>query len=413
VLGRLVCVVGLVAVVACSAPSPASLTGLFSPSNHGPVDDLLDRRTQAFRHGDERAYLADLDQGQAALVQQERLLYANLRQLTFSKFQLRQFFGPKIAKPIKLEDGKPVEVMVVLAYQITGIDAGMTEEGFTYTFMSRNGKPIVTKIDYNTGGGTGHMIPWTLVPLKMAKAGNVIVAADPSAGDPTPLANAIGATDQRIRTLWAGRKAAPGTLVFASKDKQQAHLWFLTLNNITETSAWVFPQAEFDDENLALDDRVGGRMVIIVGLTPSDQVEGVYRHELTHAISAPVVKEGRDTPIWAVEGFAAWVEDASGPVAKQRLSYLRRAVRQGTFTGSLPANDTFYALDPVKETVNYAAGLSVFKFVAERWTSEKAIDFYEAVVSGQSLGDATIKVLTLDQAAFLQQWIAYVRALPA
>ena len=81
-IGRLICVVGLVAAVACSAPSPGPLSGLFSPSKRGPVDDLLDRRSQAFRHGDERAYLADLDRGQPALVDRERMMFANLRQLT-------------------------------------------------------------------------------------------------------------------------------------------------------------------------------------------------------------------------------------------------------------------------------------------------------------------------------------------
>ncbi len=271
---------------------------------------------------------------------------------------------------------------------------------------------MITRIDYDTLGSSNHTIPWNLVPLRVARSGNVTVAADPTAGDPAPIAGAISAADQQVRKVWAGRPAAPGTLVFTSRDTRQAHSWlFVPMSAAVESAAFVVPVAGYDDRNQALDDTVGGRMVMVVGTAPPDQVDGMYRHELTHAISAPVVRQGRDTPIWAIEGFAAWVEDPSGSVARSRLAWVRRAVRQGTFTGRLPDNQTFYAQPDI--TLHYALGLTVFKFVSERWTSEKAVDLYEEVVTGHSLGDATTKVLALDEATFLQQWSTYVRQLPA
>jgi hypothetical protein len=47
---------------------------------------ILDRRAEAVRHRDEAAFLADLDQSNKELVQHEKMVFANLRQLQFSDF---------------------------------------------------------------------------------------------------------------------------------------------------------------------------------------------------------------------------------------------------------------------------------------------------------------------------------------
>src|SRR5215831_20543937 len=126
---RLLCAAAMLLAAACAAPS------LFHSGPtlvHGPVDDMLDRRTQALRTGDEARFLADLDQKQPDLVQRERMLFANLRQFQFSEIRLHQFFPPDIAKPIDLHEGRAVEVGVLLSYRLAGIDTGGTQDGFDY-----------------------------------------------------------------------------------------------------------------------------------------------------------------------------------------------------------------------------------------------------------------------------------------
>jgi hypothetical protein len=406
-LARLICAAGLLAAVACSAPSP-SLPFLSPTSNRGPVDDMLDRRSQAFRSGAETAFLADLDRGQSALVQHERMVYDNLRQLKFSGFRYHQLFPPDIAKPIPLQDGKPVSVSVLLTYHLADVDTGDSEEGFEYTIVPRGGKPVITKIDINGLGSTGNNIPWDLLPLHAARSGNVTVAADGTVPDPAPLAAAMDVADQQVRQAWGSRPGAPGTLVFASADEKQAHHWFpAPLSASAESAAFVFPIQGVDQKhNTASGEYVGGRVVLKVGKTPPNLVNGVYRHELTHAISAPLVSPGGDAPLWAIEGFAAFVEN---PANRSILDPVRRLVQQARFAGQLPDNRTFY--EPPGVSANYGLGLTVFKFVAEKWGAGRAGDLYVEAVSGHTLNQATTKVLAMSDTALLQQWAAYVRQL--
>jgi len=403
---RLLCAAAMLLAAACAAPS------LFHSGPtlvHGPVDDMLDRRTQALRTGDETRFLADLDPKQPDLLQRERMLFANLRQFQFSEIRLHQFFPPDIAKPIDLQDGKAVEVGVLLSYRLAGIDTGGTQDGFDYTIVPRNGRPVVTKIDINALGSDSNNVPWELVPLRVARSGNVSVAADDTAGDPAALAGAIGAADQQVRRLWGSRPAAPGTLVFASADPTRTRSWFFAgLAATIETSAFVSRVRAADEHGIISGDVIGGRMILTTGRIPADQIPGTYRHELAHAISAPLSMFKPEPPPWATEGYASWVED---PNNKVRLDYVRNAVKQGTFTGRLPDNATFYELARIH--LDYGLGLTVFRFIAGKWGAERASDVYADVLSGKSLDAATTRVLAIDQATFLQQWVAYVRQLPA
>jgi hypothetical protein len=409
-IARTFCAVALLlAAAACSVPSPTSLFGGGSHYRvYGPVDDMLDRRSRALMAGDEAKFLADLDQKQPELLQHERMVFANLHQFQFSDFRYHQFFPPDIAKPIDLKEGKDVEVGVLLTYRLAGIDAGITQDGYDYTIVGKSGRPVVTKIDINGLGAARNNVPWELVPLHVAHSGNVTVAVDDSGGDPTRLAAAFDAADQQVRRLWGSRTSAPGTLVFASADQKQTRNWFPAgLSATIESAALVVPVPATDQRGIISGDTVGGRVVLTLGRIPADQVAGTYRHELTHAISAPLVHREPAPPLWAIEGYAAWMEDAN---SKARLDVVRRAVQQGTFTGQLPDNQTFY---DQRVSLNYGLGLTVFRFVAGRWGPDRASDLYADTVSGVPLATATTRVLSIDQAAFLQQWAAYVRQLPA
>lgn len=405
-IARLLVAACLLMAAACAAPSPGSLLGTGSGA-HGPVDDLLDRRSQALRAGNEKQFLADLDQRQPALLEHERMVYANLRQLRFTTFRYHQFFPPDIAKPIDLQDGKPVSVLVVLTVRLAGIDTGDSQEGFDYTIVPRNGRPVVTKVEINSLGGGRFNVPWELLPLHMARSGNVTVAADGTVADPASLASAIDAADQQVRMAWGGRPGAPGTLVFASTDQQLTRSWFpAPLSTAVESVAFVSPIPGVDSRGQRTDANVGGRMVLTVGRTPADQLAIIYRHELTHAISSPLIHSTQNPPLWAIEGFAAWMEDPSG---RGRVDTVRRAVKQRTFTGQLPDNAVFYDRQGI--SLNYALGYTVFSFVAGRWGPARASDLYVEAVSGHSLGEATTRALALDEGTFVQQWAAYARLL--
>jgi hypothetical protein len=400
-IARLICAACLLLMAACSTPS---LFG--SDSTRGPVDDMLDRRSQAFRAGNEANYLADLDRGNTAMIQHERMVYANLRQFRFSDFRYHQYLRPELRKPVNLEDGHAVTVTVQLALHLDGIDSGDTQDGFDYTIVPRNGKPMITKIEANGLMSGNHGNPWDDVPLHTARSGNVTVAADGTVGDLGAVASSLSAAEGQVRQVWGRRPAPPGFLVFVTTDQQRARGWLPTASlGGVESSAFEVPVAGTDRHDDRSGENVGGRVVLTVGRIPADQLGAVYRHELTHAISAPLIHSIDRPPTWAIEGIAAWMEgDAGGRV---RLAFVRSAVKRGRFTGQLPDTTLFYT-DP---DLNYALGYSVFKFVADRWGPERAVELYAQAVSGHTLGQATTSALSLDGPTFLAQWQGYVRQL--
>src|SRR3977135_114310 len=54
-----------------------------SPATSSPVDDVLLRRARAILAGSESGFLADVDTGRVTLLAHERMVFANLHQLTF------------------------------------------------------------------------------------------------------------------------------------------------------------------------------------------------------------------------------------------------------------------------------------------------------------------------------------------
>ncbi|HWX74267.1 MAG TPA: hypothetical protein VNZ05_03110, partial [Solirubrobacteraceae bacterium] len=61
--------------------------------------------------------------------------------------------------------------------------------------------------------------------------------------------------------------------------------------------------------------------------------------------------------------------------------------------------------------LGYAVAYTVFRFVAEQWDEQTAIDFFVQLIGPHSLGAATMGTLNLGRDVFLQQWQTYVRRL--
>lgn len=412
---------------------PATRYDLPGKAATAALRTILARRVKAVRAGDEGMFLGDLDQSQGALVKQQKMLFANLRQLKFKTFDYvipERYFEPKIANGL-------TTLPVVGIVQLTIDDAGtgvMPGETFQYTLVEQGGRFLVrnivakTRKNASSFGVEGPLAdaPWNTTSLKVTTVGDVWLAADPSVTDMDTYVGAAAAEADRIDALWGGRTRYPGSLMFLTRDATAFKTWygFGQAKNFLDSIEGISPAGYGVRTNGDLFEGqfVGSRAVVNLKRIDAfgDDPRLVMRHELAHGITTRAQEVGislgkldSGAPVWAVEGFARWTETLGNA---GRAANALRGARAG-FNGRLPRSGDFYGK---KISHNYAVGATAFMFAEKLKGTKAAVEFYAAVIRHADLGDQAVaelpvfdgicrEVLGLSSASFYRQWTGYVR----
>src|SRR5215472_4652127 len=199
----------------CSRKGPhiVSQTSQDSWPQPSALQPVLDRRAQAMLHGDQGAFLADLDPANARLVQHEKMLFASLRQLApvDVRFILDRVLSVTGAArgPGTYELSPVIEVI-----QLQG-DAGPPRvapgESFVYDVARPGGKWVIVNIvaltyaEARTRGATASGYadaPWDLTPLRVVSVGDVQLAGDSTVADLEQYVAAAQDQVSQIESLW-------------------------------------------------------------------------------------------------------------------------------------------------------------------------------------------------------------------
>ncbi|GAB1688594.1 hypothetical protein KRM28CT15_03970 [Krasilnikovia sp. M28-CT-15] len=393
---------------------------------------ILARRVKAVQTGDESLFLGDLDQSQAALVKQQKMLFANLRQLTFKTFD---YVLPDLLEP-KSDNGLskfPVVGIVQLAIDDAGTGA-MPGEAFQFTLLQRDGRFLVrdivakTRKNADSLGVQGPMAdaPWNITPLKVTTVGDVWLASDASVTDLDTYVSAAAAEANRIDALWGSRTRYPGSLMFLTRDISSFRAWygFGHARNYSDDFEGVSPAQVGVRTNGELFDGQFAGSRVVVNLqridTFGDDPRLVMRHELAHGITARAREVGislgdlaSGAPTWAVEGFARWTETLGNA---GRAAGALRSARAG-FNGRLPRSGDFYGK---KILHNYSVGATAFMFAEKLKGKDGAVEFYAAVTRHADIGELAVadlpvfdgicrESLSVSSASFYRQWADFVR----
>ncbi|RJL23236.1 hypothetical protein D5H75_33235 [Bailinhaonella thermotolerans] len=426
---------GLLGVAGCQSAPPAFDTR-DEPATGGvpELEAMLARRAAALKSKDERAFLADLDTSNADLIARERRLFANVTQ-----FQFRDLHYIT-AKANTVEHGGFWHVAPVIAVMRLTADAGpggvAPGEAFQYKLARGRGRPMIADIVPITRGNAAEVAgavdgafanaPWHSTPLTVIQSGNVWLAGDASVPDLARYADAARGEAAKIEALWGSRVRFPGHVLFFTRDRKRFRAWY-EVGDVDRFEGLEIPLRGVRGGGEVYGEQYAGSR-ILVDLAAiekwKDDPRHVMRHELAHAVTAraSAVIPGvgwLDTPRWAVEGFARWVENLEDPArADVQRAIVARGVRAGTFTGRPPLSKTFYGPDI---TFNYALGSTVFSFAERLKGQEAAVELYAAVIrysdsTGTPLVEAPIfnaicrRVMDMDGEAFLARWAAHVRA---
>lgn len=143
------------------------------------------------------------------------------------------------------------------------------------------------------------------------------------------------------------------------------------------------------------------------------------RHELTHAVTARATMTDYGDwgpPIWAIEGFARYVETVGAPArAAEIRAQVAAGVQAGKFRGAPPSRKDFYGEDI---HFNYALGSSVFSLAERLKGRDAAVELYARIIERPDSGsffdlpifDGMCKdVLGISADAFKRRWAGFVR----
>ncbi len=400
----------------------------------GALHEILARRASAVPAGDEALFLSDLDQSNAALIGRQRLLFANLRQFSWTTFG---YVIPPDVQPAPQGDDRwrcPVVGTVQLSIDDTGTGV-LPGETFLYTLARKDGRVVVADIVAKTAGdaatagidGPAADAPWHSTALRLAKVGQVWLAADASVTDLDRYIGLAGGQVQRIQALWGERLRYPGCLLFLTRDSEAFKTWygFGKASNYADTVEGVAPHRlgvrtngqPYRDQYAAARAVVNLKRVDTFGDDPAM----VIRHELAHAITARAVQVGSGfadlysaAPAWAVEGFAAYTETLDNPGRAQQY----RAAANTGLDGRLPRSADFYTTNV---GAHYAQGAAAFLYAQQLKGVDAAVELYASTVKYADLGGEPVaelpafdgvcrRVLGISAPAFTTGWANYVRS---
>jgi hypothetical protein len=416
---------GLIAVIIQADAGARAKQAQRVAASHSPPDvermaqAMADARAKALLAGDEHGWLADLDPAAGDLIAAEKQRFANLRQLAPPVFSLRASYFDQSLHPNALY---VQQVMQLFS------DVRPTKNTFEWNFRVAGDRVLITKAepfpDYGgpresyADSGASRNVPWDSVALRSATAAHVTVFA-PVGGrwDPQAYLPAAVRADGLIRSLWKHRSAPPGFSIFLADDRQFATWFDSGEKDKNVVGLAIYGQMVNADGQLRLprpnkplpdpgeaqwrERTAGARIVLRMSEIASPaEAEPIMAHEMAHAIGPYLVKnysseDGFDAqPIWALEGFARWVEHQAEPgsAARGRAYVQRNRSRYAPPRGhDLPPNAGFYSADNDRTHFNYEFSAAVFEAIEQVGGKQKAIDVYITLTNlGSAITDTRL-----------------------
>ncbi|WP_433434081.1 hypothetical protein [Nonomuraea sp. CA-141351] len=418
------------------APEKPEASGQADPAAVVVTDEeitkLVEQHSKALTSGDVNAYTSIFDKQNAALVRDQRKLFANLRKVPLAEAAYRV-----LRREGRAEDtfGRAVKFNqdVAFVHRLSGIDLRPVSEWYRWTMekASANAPLVVTKVEGAPPtilGGEGSKTvyypgPWDIWPdISITRAGaGMIMARTEDSALAKRIAPMVAKAAQRNLDFWKrnGDPSAPVPSGFAvALVKGQTQLGNLFRKQKVDEAGVSIPMPSWVTSG---DDmRIGGTRVVMDTGSPffdsSAEMLEISTHELAHSLLASVDSAqfslfGKAN--WIVEGFAEYMANRDSPINRNIRYQTGRAYLAGQlatpFTGALPSNMTWGYKGMT--SANYLMGHLAMRYIAERYgereLTEGVIAAYRA--PGDDSETALFKVLGVSKTNFERQWASYVR----
>ncbi|GAA3280911.1 hypothetical protein Dvina_53120 [Dactylosporangium vinaceum] len=375
------------------------------------IDRVLQRRAQAVQRKDAAAWMADVDQSDPAFGKRQRQEFDNLAKLPFAQLEFERTPQSVVKMAAFLPSGAFEKyhaavriVPVTIRHRIEGVDSRPVATPWLAVFAYVGHRWVIA------GDGAGKDLPtgeagqpWDAAgPIAVVRNERVTAVISADAG---PADGGQGLLELAMTGLQQVAAVKPGgwdgkVLLTAVADRRIFDTYFAeSQDRVAQVAAIAVPYysavAEWSNRPAYATTRIV--------FNPSElsaargELQHDLTHEFTHAAMGPVT--GPYTPRWVVEGFAEYVAYKDGHFA---AAGIRQALGDLAVT-QFPDDKQFY-----EEPRNYVAGWLACRMIAERYTQDRLVAFYEAFQRLSEVDSAAREVLGVSRVQLEQQWREYV-----
>ncbi len=403
---------GAAATPATSTSRPPAETATPAPSARDEtaavsgIKRALQGRDRALLGRDRRIYLAAA-QPRTAGARAAAALYVNLAEVPVSEWT-----EAVDARSVAAVPGAPgsYTVSVVRRYRLRGFDPGGVAQERRLT-MVRSGAKWLVAADARAPGERGEL--WEGGPVVVRRGASSIVLAHRS--DAGRLASYTQIADVAVRnvtSVWGTHWSQRVVVIVPTSTVELGRVLDSTADYAQIAALATADIVDTAGLRTALADRVVINPGTFGRLTALGQ-RIVMTHEVTHVASR--LATGKASPSWLVEGFADYVAYRTNYVPTRVAARdLTPAVRRGPLPTMLPTDAQF---DPAAADLgaSYELAWLACRYLAERTTESKLLQFYRAVGAATGSQDEAVRhafaaVLAATPESFTASWRVYVAA---
>jgi hypothetical protein len=372
---------------------------------------VLRKLTDAVHTGSRSAFLSVADPKTAAVDQQARMIFTNLRLLPLASFQLRYVSDdPRVLSPDRqaaLGGSESWLAQVEVSWQLKGFDARPARETLPVTFVTRGPTTYVASFSERLGGDQRRPI-WALGAIRVATGDHSLVISLDPGSDADEYAAVTDRAVGSVSKVW-GRNWPQKTVIYLPARQQQMEQ-VLGARPGSYVQIAAVTMAELDVPQAGAPVRIVANPKLFDELGKQGR-QIVLTHETTHVASTATASP---VPLWLAEGFADYVAFTAVSVQDESAAKeLFKAIRAGKVPKALPSAEAFSA-SSTELPQAYEAGWLACRLISEREGQSKLVKFYRTVHASKSptgTADAFRTVLGTTEQQFVADWQKYLKRL--
>jgi hypothetical protein len=352
---------------------------------------VLDAQASALLRGDEAAFLAPVDESNAALVGELRRRFGVLRAMNVMGWT------EKLGGDLQPVDGGWRAVVRI-----------------GYCFVVVGCEPVTVPVATRWADGTGPLSlvefgsseasdlgprPWEVSDLRVATGRRVVVAVPPRYAGRLSALLASAEEAAAVTDRYARWSAPPGRYLVYLAGPDEWGRWY-GVHQAEWVAGYAMPITERHTEIVLNGQRVVG-----------EEVLDTLRHEFAHVVTLADVRRDYSRQWWLVEGIAEYVRMVGRPLGQyELLSASRHYVRLGNATDVVGLTEPTDGASTEEASGRYGIAFLSVRWLADRFGEEKMLDFFDRVVrQGVAPSEAAVGEFGVEWGEMTGDCAGYVR----
>jgi hypothetical protein len=370
--------------------NPASATADGS-SVRARLQSILDGQAAALLRGDEKAFLAPVDPGRSALVDDLRRRFVTLRAMKTTGWT--ETLGDE---PEPVAGGWRATVRIGYCFVVPDCEPVTVPVATRWT----GGAGRSRLVEFGSSGASDlGPRPWEVSELRVAIGSRVVVAAPASYADRVPALLAAAEEAALVTDRYARWAPPPARYLVYLAGPEEWGRWY-GVRQAKWVAGYAMPITTRHTEIV-----LNGQQVT------ADEVVDTLRHEFTHVVTLADVDRDYSKRWWLVEGIAEYVRMVGRPLSEyELLTASRRYVGAGNPTDVRDLTEPNPNASTEDASGRYGVAFLSVRRLAERFGEDRMIGFFDQVVrQGVTLPEAAAGVFGVEWEMVTGDCAEYVR----